>query len=78
MDYLYFVIGWILGAIFIAIKRSRERIHGIVHVDHNTEQCIFNITSDQLSNRNKKIAVFLPSISVLAEQCIDAIPFSGK
>ena len=59
MDYLYFVVGWILGAIFIAIKRSRERIHGIVHVDHNTEQCIFNITSDQLSNRNKKIAVFL-------------------
>ena len=28
--------------------------------------------------RPKKIAVFLPSMSVLAEQCIEAIPFSGR
>lgn len=59
MEFIFFIAGVILGIIFMQILKSRERIHGIVHVDHNTEQCIFSITSDQLSNRKKKIAVFI-------------------
>lgn len=59
MEFLFFIGGAIAGIIFMLIRRSRERIHGIIHVDHNTEQCIFNITSDQLSNRKNKIAVFM-------------------
>ena len=59
MGLLYFIGGVILGVIIMLIHRSRERIHGIVHIDHNTEQCIFSLTSDQLSDRKKKIAVFV-------------------
>lgn len=59
MEILIFLGGVILGVISTLIFKSRERIHGIVHVDHDTEQCIFSITSDQLSKRDKKIAVFM-------------------
>lgn len=59
MEYLFILGGIIIGVIFSNLQKARERIHGIVHVDHNTEQCIFSLTSDQLSNRKKKIAVFV-------------------
>ena len=59
MEFLFFIGGVILGVVITLIYRSRERIHGIVHVDHNTEQCMFSVTSNELSNRNKKIVVFL-------------------
>lgn len=59
MELLFFIGGVVLGIVIMLIHRSRERIHGIVHVDHNTEQCIFSITSDQLSKRKNKIAVFM-------------------
>lgn len=59
MEFLFFVGGVILGIVFMTIRSKRERIHGIVHVDHNTEQCVFNVTSSELSNRKKKIVVFM-------------------
>ena len=58
MEILIFVGGMILGIIGTLIFKSRERIHGVVNIDHETEQCIFSLTSDQLSKRDKKIAVF--------------------
>lgn len=59
MEILIFSAGLVLGVIATLIYRSRERIHGVIHIDHKTEQCVFNITSTQLSNRKKKIAVFM-------------------
>lgn len=59
MEVLYFVGGIILGVVFMKILSSRERIHGLIHIDHETEQCIFSITSEELSDRKKKIAVFV-------------------
>lgn len=59
MEIFIFLGGVILGVICTLIYRNRERIHGIVHIDHNTEQCIFSLTSDQLMNRKNKIAVFM-------------------
>lgn len=59
MEVLIFIGGAILGVIFTLIFKARERIHGIVHIDHNTEQCVFSLTSAELSNRKKKIAVFV-------------------
>jgi hypothetical protein len=53
------ILGIILGVISTMIYRAKERIHGIVHIDHDTEQCIFNIRSDELMNHQKKIAVFV-------------------
>ena len=59
MGILLFIGGVILGLIISRIFRNRERIHGIVHVDHHTEQCVFSLTSNELLNRDKKIAVFV-------------------
>ena len=59
MEFLIFLGGVVLGVISTLIYRSRERIHGIIHIDHNTEQCVFNISSTELSKRDKKIAVFV-------------------
>ena len=59
MEFIFFIGGVLLGIICTLVYKSRERIHGIVHVDHNTEQCVFSLTSDQLSKRDKKIAVFM-------------------
>lgn len=59
MAFLYFIGGVILGVVGALIFRSRERIHGIIHVDHDTEQCIFSLTSQELLKRDKKIAVFV-------------------
>ena len=58
MEIILFIGGVILGIICTLIYKSRERIHGVIHVDHETEQCIFNITSNEISKHNKKIAVF--------------------
>ena len=59
MGILLFIGGLLLGIGITMIYRSRERIHGIIHVDHNTEQCIVNLRSDELMDRKKKIAVFI-------------------
>ena len=53
------ILGIILGLIVSKIFRNRERIHGIIHIDHETEQCIFSLTSKDLSDKSKKIAVFV-------------------
>lgn len=58
MEFIFLIGGVILGIIITLIYRSRERIHGIVHIDHDTNQCTFEITSDQLTKRGNKIAVF--------------------
>lgn len=59
MEFIFLIGGMLLGIVIMRIYYSRERIHGIIHVDHETEQCIFNITSKELSNHKKKIAVFI-------------------
>lgn len=58
MEFIFLLGGVILGVIMTLIYRSRERIHGVIHIDHDTEQCTFEITSDQLTKRGNKIAVF--------------------
>lgn len=58
MEFIFLLGGVLLGVILTLIYKSRERIHGVVHVDHNTKQTVFEITSGQLTKCNKKIAVF--------------------
>ena len=56
MEYLIFIGGVIIGFIFSRILSKRERIHGVIHIDHNTDQCVINLTSEQLKDHKKKIA----------------------
>ena len=58
MELLFFIGGLLLGILIMKIMRNKERIHGVVDVDHNTQQCKFHVTSSEVSNRKKKIVVF--------------------
>lgn len=58
MEFLFFIGGLLIGILVMKIMRNKERIHGVIDIDHNTEQCKFHITSFEMSNRKKKIAVF--------------------
>ena len=58
MQSICFIFGLLFGILIMKIISDRERIHGIIDVDHNTEQCIFRITSEEVSNPKKKIVVF--------------------
>ena len=59
MELLFIVAGIIIGFTLSWIRRGRERIHGVVHVDHKNNQCAFSIRSEDLANPKKKIAVFV-------------------
>lgn len=59
MEILLFIGGLILGIAVTMIYRARERVHGIIHVDHNTQQCVVNMRSEELMDKKKKIAVFV-------------------
>ena len=58
MEFIFFIGGLLLGILIMKKISKRERIHGVIDVDHNTEQCIFHITSNEMSDRKKKIVVF--------------------
>jgi len=59
MIFIFFIGGLLIGVLIMKIIQRRERIHGVIDVDHNTEQCMVHITSGELSDRKKKIVVFL-------------------
>lgn len=59
MEFLYFIGGVLLGIVFMKIHSARERIYGVIEVDHETEQCKVCITSEELSDPKKKIASFV-------------------
>lgn len=59
MEFVIFMGGVVIGIIAMYVYTRKERIHGIIHLDHETKQCLINITSDELSNPKKKIAVFV-------------------
>ena len=59
MEILIFIGGLIAGFILAICYKKREIIHGIIYVDHKTEQCMVNIRSEELSNPKKKTAVFV-------------------
>lgn len=59
MEFLIFTGGILLGVGVSKLKRNREKVHGVIEVDHETEQCKFIITSSELANRNTKTAVFV-------------------
>lgn len=58
MPFIFLAIGFALGCITVLLINSRCKIYGVIEVDHNTEQCRFRISSDELSNRRSKKAVF--------------------
>lgn len=59
MSYVLVALGGaIIGILFITFLALHGKTHGVIDVDHNTEQCRFRITSAELSDRRTKKAIF--------------------
>ena len=59
MDYIFVAIGGaIIGIMSVLLLALKNKTHGIIEVDHNTEQCKIRITSAELSNRKTKKVIF--------------------
>ena len=59
MDIIMLTIGVIFGIIATKLFTKENKIYGVIEVDHDTQQCRFRITSDELANRTNKKAVFV-------------------
>ena len=59
MELLIFIGGVALGIIIVTLFKQKDKIYGIIEVDHNTEMCKFRITSNELSDRKNKKAMFI-------------------
>lgn len=60
MEFVLLPIGGaIIGIIASKWLENHTKTHGVIDVDHNTEQCTFRITSTELSDRKTKKAVFV-------------------
>lgn len=60
---LYYLLGMLVGISVtwasINIKRSRQKIQGLIFVDDNNGLCKFVVTSKELTNLNTKDALFI-------------------
>lgn len=68
MNIIFLIIGFALGCITVLLIKSRCKIYGVIEVDHNTRQCRFRITSDELSDRRNTKAVFDIKHDVMVSQ----------
>ena len=59
MEIIFLLGGAFLGATVYYAIENRTKIHGIIDVDHNTQQCKVNIISSELSDRRTKTVVFM-------------------
>lgn len=59
MSYVFVALGGaIIGIFVVMLLAMNDKTHGVIDVDHNTQQCKVRITSADLSDRKTKKAVF--------------------
>ena len=56
---IYYLIGVIIGIILTNIFHKKRKIAGIIYIDHENENCLCHITSDELTNRRNTEVIFL-------------------
>lgn len=59
MEIIFLIGGILLGVLLSEIAKRQEKVHGVIEIDHDTEQCRFLITSAELSERKTKTAIFI-------------------
>ena len=59
MAYLFVALGGaIIGVLTVMLIALNYKTHGVIDIDHSTQQCKFRISSADLSDRKTKKAVF--------------------
>lgn len=55
---IFFVLGFIIGQILIKISVGKERVTGVVQIDHSSGLCRFRVEDETLSDLKCKKVVF--------------------
>ena len=58
MPFILFLLGVAVGISWTIWFEGRKKIQGFIDVDHDTDQCIVRMTSEDLRNRKRKKAIF--------------------
>ena len=58
MELLIGAGGVLLGVIITKAIDMFTKIHGVIHIDHKTELCKFDVTSAELANLKTKKVIF--------------------
>lgn len=58
MDFIFITGGALAGVIIGRLIEKRNKIHGVIDVDHHTNQCKIRITSEELANPKTKKVIF--------------------
>lgn len=72
MEFIFWLGGLIMGILIEKIIRAKERIHGVIHIDHDTKQCSFRITSNELSNRKTKMVTFYVNHDAFVDENVNS------
>jgi len=58
MGLVLFIVGFVVGVTFTMIFRKKDKIYGVIEVDHETEMVKFHISSFELGDYKTKKATF--------------------
>ena len=58
MEFIFFVIGLVIGFIAAKLLKPKEKTCGIIGIDPVTGLCRIRVTNDILSNNKTKKAIF--------------------
>lgn len=58
MVLVIFMIGFVVGVSFTMIFRKKDKIYGVIEVDHDSEMVKFHISSTELGDYKTKKATF--------------------
>lgn len=59
MEFIFFAGGVVVGIAIIIFISRHNKICGFIDIDHNNELCQVHTTSEDLTNRKTKKAVFI-------------------
>lgn len=58
MEFLFLILGILLGSIITYFINISKSSYGFIDVDHKTNMCNVHVTSDELADRKNKKVIF--------------------
>ena len=78
MDFIFLMIGVIVGIVTTRIHFGKRHIYGFIDVDEKTGQCRFHISREELGNKKNRRAIFYinhgVNIPMMDEDSRDELP----
>ena len=59
MEYIFLILGIIVGLTLSFIFKFREKTYGYIEIDHNNGLCRFKVTNGELADKKVKKVLFV-------------------